>query len=161
MRKNLATSPTDSEISGIENISTFTGTSTYSESEGEGSKGEERSPSSGLSHRIHTESCLDNFVPTQLVNAKYIPRVLYKVACSEWKSREGPAQFRQKNPKSKGKDIQVIIEQMERAGVYDSEVMGPRPKKSKVDKESIKSDKTSEPNSDNCTAEMAPKSKVQ
>ena len=63
MKKNLATSPTDSEISGIDNISTFNGTPMYSESEGEGFEGEDRSPSSESSHRIHTETCLDNFVP--------------------------------------------------------------------------------------------------
>ena len=70
MWEKLAISPTDSEISQIDNISTFTGTPTYSETEGEGSEGEERSPSSESSYRIHIESCLHNFVPTQLVDAK-------------------------------------------------------------------------------------------
>ena len=79
--KNLATfPPQNSEISGIDNTSTFTGTPTYSESEGEGSEDEDRYPSSESSHRIHTESCLDNFVPMQLVDAKQIPRAPYKGA---------------------------------------------------------------------------------
>ena len=80
MKENLATSPIDSKISGIDNISTFTGTPMYSESEGEGFEGEDRSPSSESLHRIHTESYLDNFVPTQSVDAKQIPRVPYKSA---------------------------------------------------------------------------------
>ena len=45
MKKDLATYPTDSEISGIDNISTFTGTPKYSELEREGSKGKDRYPS--------------------------------------------------------------------------------------------------------------------
>ena len=77
------------------------------------------------------------------------------------KSRGGLTQPRQKHPKSKGKDMKVLIEHKERAGVYDSEVMVPRPERSKVKRESVKGDKTSEPNSGNCTVEMAPKSKVQ
>ena len=35
--------------------------------------------------------------------------------------------------------MKALIEQMERVGVNDAEVMGPRPKKSKVEKESVKS----------------------
>ena len=57
--------------------------------------------------------------------------------------------------------MKALTEQMERAGVYDSEVMEPRPKNGKVEKESVKSDKTSKPNSGNCTVEMAPKFKAQ
>ena len=103
----------------------------YSESEGEESRGEVRSPSSESVHRIHTESCLENFVPTQLVDAKQIPRAPYRGVWGKGKNRRGPAQPRQKHPKSKGKDIKVLTEKMERAGVYDSEVMGPRPKSRK------------------------------
>ena len=57
--------------------------------------------------------------------------------------------------------MKTLIKQMERVGVYNSKVIGPRPKKSKEDKESIMSDRTCEPNSNNCTAEMAPRSKAQ
>ena len=50
--------------------------------------------------------------------------------------------------------MKALIEQMEKVGIYDSKVMGPRQKKSQEDKESIKSDKTSEPNSANCQSEV-------
>ena len=57
--------------------------------------------------------------------------------------------------------MKAVIEQMERTGLYDSEVMGPRPKKSREEKEFVKSNKTSKPNSGNCIVVMAPKSKAQ
>ena len=74
MMKDLTTSPTDLEISGIHNISTFTGTPMYSELEGEGCKGEDSSPSSESAHRVQTESSLDNFVPTQSIDAENISK---------------------------------------------------------------------------------------
>ena len=54
--------------------------------------------------------------------------------------------------------MKALTEQMERAGVYDSEVMGSKPKKGRVEKDSVKSSKTSKSNSGNCTVEMAGKS---
>ena len=95
--------PTDSEISGIDNIFTFTGTPLHSELEEEGSQGKDRSPSSESLHGVQTESCLDNFVPTQSVEAEKIPRTHYNGPWGKGKSRGKAAQPRHRHPKVKWK----------------------------------------------------------